>query len=257
MDLVDYSRASVSTRSRREYRAFADADRPRGRHRASRSRRCTATTSSRRSAEHALVSRADADGLPGDGRRSTRSAAARAVPHAGAVGQPAAISISAASPARIASGTIRAGRARCACCPPAARAAVARIVTCGRRPRAGRRRPVGDADARRRDRRQPRRHARQRASAPAEVADQFEATHRLDGRRADAARPPVPAEDRHPHRRRARSRELKYKVNVNTLEHLAAKTLAAQRDRRLQSRARPARSRSTPTTRTATPAASS
>ena len=37
--------------------------------------------------------------------------------------------------------------------------------------------------------------------------------------------PPLSAEDRHAHRVGAPSRAPKYKVNVNTLEHLAAKTL--------------------------------
>ena len=49
----------------------------------------------------------------------------------------------------------------------------------------------------------------------------------------------------------------KYKVNVNTLEHLAAKTLRAERDRRLQPQRSTSRSPSIPTPRTATPAASS
>jgi sulfate adenylyltransferase subunit 1 (EFTu-like GTPase family) len=46
----------------------------------------------------------------------------------------------------------------------------------------------------------------------------------VDGRRADAARPALPDEDRHAHGRRTVT-EPKYKVNVNTLEHLAAKKL--------------------------------
>ena len=50
---------------------------------------------------------------------------------------------------------------------------------------------------------------------------------------------------------------LKYKINVNTLEHLAADDAGAERDRRLQPGARPARSRSIPTRTTATRAASS
>ena len=51
---------------------------------------------------------------------------------------------------------------------------------------------------------------------------------------ADAARPPVPAEDRHAHRHGHASRTPRYKVNVNTLEHLAGAAARAQRDRRLQ-----------------------
>ena len=49
--------------------------------------------------------------------------------------------------------------------------------------------------------------------------------HRLDGRRADAAGPALPAEDRRADASAPRVTEPKYKVNVNTLEHLAAKRL--------------------------------
>ena len=93
-----------------------------------------------------------------------------------------------------------------------------------RRPRRGRRRPVGHPHPRRRDRHQPRRRHRP-AAAPPEVADQFEAhivwmadEEMLPGR-------PLPAQDRHPARSARRSPQPKYKVNVNTLEHTAAKTL--------------------------------
>ena len=48
---------------------------------------------------------------------------------------------------------------------------------------------------------------------------------RLDGRGADAARPAILAEARHAARHRRPSPSLKHKINVNTLEHLAAKTL--------------------------------
>ena len=112
-----------------------------------------------------------------------------------------------------------------------------------RRPRRGGRRPVGDADARRRDRRQPRRRASPRADAPPEVADQFEAHHRLDGRRAAAARAaPTCCKHRRARRSTATITPLKYKVNVNTLEHARGDDARAERDRRLQPRARPRRS---------------
>ena len=44
----------------------------------------------------------------------------------------------------------------------------------------------------------------------------------MDGRRADAARPQLPDEDRHASTANATIAPLKYKVNVNTLEHVAA-----------------------------------
>ena len=50
---------------------------------------------------------------------------------------------------------------------------------------------------------------------------------------------------------------LKYKINVSTLERMAATTLAHEGDRRLQPAASIARCRSIPTRSTATPAASS
>ena len=47
----------------------------------------------------------------------------------------------------------------------------------------------------------------------------------VDARRTPGARPPVPRQGRRPHGRVSPSRRPKYKVNVNTLEQLAAKTL--------------------------------
>ena len=55
----------------------------------------------------------------------------------------------------------------------------------------------------------------------------------------------------------ARDHCLKHKVDVNTLEHIAAKTLGAERDRPVQPVDRHARSRSIPTRRIARPARSS
>ena len=50
---------------------------------------------------------------------------------------------------------------------------------------------------------------------------------------------------------------LKYKLNVDNLDHVAGKTLELNEVGFVQSRARPRRSRSIPTRRTARPAASS
>ena len=126
----------------------------------------------------------------------------------------------------------------------------------GRRSRRGRRRPVGDADAGRRDRR-PRGDVHRRRRRAAEVADQFEATLVWMGEEPMLPGPPLPAEDRHAHGRRRTVTPLKYKVNVNTLEHLAATTLELNEIGVVQPRASTARSPSIPTRRTATSAASS
>jgi bifunctional enzyme CysN/CysC len=68
-----------------------------------------------------------------------------------------------------------------------------------------------------------RRHLR-RGRTPAEVADQFEAKS-CGWRRADAARPPLSGSSSAPRPSPATLDDLKYKVNVNTMEHVAAKTL--------------------------------
>jgi bifunctional enzyme CysN/CysC len=67
---------------------------------------------------------------------------------------------------------------------------------------------------------------------------------------------PYLAEDRRQDRLGATITELKYKINVNTLEHLAAKQLELN-EIGVCNIASTSRSRSTPTPRTATPAASS
>ena len=54
----------------------------------------------------------------------------------------------------------------------------------------------------------------------------------------------------------ARITSLKHKVDVNTLEHIAAKTLGSERDRPVQPLARRAGGASIPTATTATPARS-
>jgi bifunctional enzyme CysN/CysC len=55
----------------------------------------------------------------------------------------------------------------------------------------------------------------------------------VDARRALAARAPLPAQDRH-RTVTATITDIKYQVNVNTLEHVAAKTLELNEDRRVQ-----------------------
>ncbi len=152
MDLVDYSRGRSSTRIVADYRAFAQADRP-GRHHRDPAVGAARATTSPAPSEHMPWYHGPT--LMGyletvRGRRRTRQQPA--VPPAGAVGQPARTSTSAASPARSPAASVQPGDAhpRAALGPREPRSA--RIVTARRRPRRGRRRPVGDADARRRDR---------------------------------------------------------------------------------------------------------
>jgi bifunctional enzyme CysN/CysC len=89
----------------------------------------------------------------------------------------------------------------------------------------GRRRPVRHADAGRRGRHLARRRDRRRRRA-AEVADQFECAPGVDGdeRRCCPGRPYLLKIGTAPSPPRSH-RAIKYKVNVNTLEHLAAKQL--------------------------------
>ena len=170
--------------------------------------------------------------LPRDASRSTRrdrSARRSACRCSGSTGP---TSTSAASPARSsAARCARATRVRVLPVRRARRASRA-IVTVRRRPRRGRRRPVGHAHARRRDRRQPRRRAsppptRRRGRRP------VRGDGRLDGRRRRCcAGAPTCMQDRHAHGRRRRSPPLKYKINVNTLEHARRDAARAERDRR-------------------------
>ena len=139
---------ACSTRSRRDYRAFAARDRPRRTSRASRCRRCAATTSSSPATNTPWYDGPTLMELPRDGRGRRGRACSRAVPHAGAVGQPARTSTSAASPAR-------SPAARCAPGDRVARRCRRGATSDGRahrhlrrRPRRGRRRPVGHAHAR-------------------------------------------------------------------------------------------------------------
>ena len=174
-----------------DYRAFAAADRARRHSSRSRCRRCKGDNVTDAEREHALVPRPDADGVPRDGRDRGR---ARSSGRSGCrcSGSTARTSTSAASPARIASGAVQAGRRD-------PRAAVGPREHASRASSrmdgdldAGGRRPVGHAHARRRDRHQPRRRASRRPDDPPGVADQFEATIVWMARRADAAGPALP-----------------------------------------------------------------
>jgi bifunctional enzyme CysN/CysC len=69
------------------------------------------------------------------------------------------------------------------------------------------------------------RAAMSRHRSPAGVADQFQRTVVWMERRAPAARAGLSDEDLRARSRCRRSREIKHKVDVNTMEHLAAKHL--------------------------------
>ena len=125
----------------------------------------------------------------------------------------------------IAGGTVAPGRPRPRRCRRGSERTVARIVTLDGDLDAGRRRPVGHADAR------PTRStsAAATSSPPPTRPPRSPTSSRrtlvwmadepmLPGR-------PLPAEDRRAAPSARRSPQPKYKVNVNTLEHLAAKTL--------------------------------
>jgi hypothetical protein len=145
-----------------------------------------------------------------------------------------------------------AGRAR----PRAAlgaRERVARIVTAD----GDRRRPwpaVGDAHARRRGR-----HLARRRDLGADARPRWPTSSNAPWcgwPTSRCCRAALPAEDRHAHRRRDGHRA----QVQGQREHAGApggQAARAQRDRRVQPRARPRRSPSTPTPTTATPAASS
>ena len=163
-------RASRPTTAR-----FAARARPRPTSPASRCRRCIGDNVTEPQRDTPWYDGPTLLELPRDRRGRPSGRAARAVPHAGAVGQPARTSTSAASPARSPAARVAAGRRGARRCRRAATSTVARIVTVRRRPRRGRRRAVGHAHARRRDRRQPRRRARRRRRSRPGVADQFAA----------------------------------------------------------------------------------
>ena len=219
---------------------------------ASRSRACRARTSSTRRRD-ALVRRADADGVPRGGRARRGAHAARPVPHAGAVGQPARPrlprlrrhdrgrhDLPGRPHRRPAVGADERGRAH-------------RHLR--RRPRAGRRRAVGHAHADRRDRHQPRRRHREGRRAPRGRAP-VRGDARVDGRGADAAGPQLPDA----HRRRPGDGD-DHAAQVQAQRQLARAPrrdqAGAERDRRRATSSSTARSPSIPTRRTARPAASS
>ena len=204
-----------------------------------------------RSDAHALVRRPDADRASRDrrGRRRARRSARRSACRCS--GSTARTSISAASPARSSAARVRPGDARARAAVAADETTVARIVTID-----------GDLD-----------EAVAGQSVTLTLADEIDISRgdvicaaddpprggrpvrgddRLDERGADAARPPVPHEDRRPTLAARRSPRSKYKVNVNTLEHLAANTLELNEIGVCDDRARPRRSRSSPTPTTAT-----
>ena len=138
----------------------------------------------------------DADGVPRGGGGRPGADAGRAVPAAGAVGQPAELGLPRLR-GHVAAGQIAPGD-RVVVLPAGNRDDRRARRRLRRRPRARRRRAGRDADARRRDRHQPRRHDRRRrragAGQPAVRGDR-----RLDGRGAAPARPHVPDARRDDH----------------------------------------------------------
>ena len=177
------------------------------------------------------------------------------VPHAGAMGQPARISISAASRAACVGGSVRRGE-RVRVLPSGKESTVARIVT-----------KDGDLERAvagqsitltldRRDRRQPRRPASRRADSPPGIADQFEATiiwmsedEMLAGRPylLKIGAKTVGVDDR-----RAEVQGQRQHARAP-----GGEDAASERDRRLQPQSRPADRVRPLRRRTATPAASS
>ena len=146
MDLVGYARDALRGHRRR-------LPRVRRAHRAHRHHRHPDVGAARRQRRRAQ--RAHRPGTTGRRcssiwrRVEVDAAVSRApVPPAGAVGEPAATPTSAASPGTIVERQRRARAIASRCCRRGARAHVARIVTADGDLDGGRRRPVGDADAR-------------------------------------------------------------------------------------------------------------
>ena len=139
-------------------------------------------------------------------------------------GSTARTSTSAASPARSPRGIGRSRATRCRALPSGRESTVARIVTAdGDLPSAVAGQSVtltlaDEIDVSRGD-------VLAAADAPAGGRRPVRGHRRLDGRGAAAARPPLSAEDRRRARVGATVTELKYQVNVNTLEHLAGQAL--------------------------------
>ena len=230
MDLVDYSRGGVR-RDRGRLPRVRRAARPRRRHlhpvsalqgrqrRRAQRARCRGTRARRcwSYLETVEVDRSDLQ--------------TRAVPPAGAVGEPARTSTSAASPARSPAASSRRATAS-RCCRRAARARVDAHRHLRRRPRPRR------SPARRSRSRWPTRSTSAAATcSPRPTRRRTSPTSSRRrivwmARRAAAARPPLPAEDRHAARSPRTVAPLKYKVNVNTLEHARGQAARAERDRR-------------------------
>jgi bifunctional enzyme CysN/CysC len=222
MDLVGYDQATSSTRSSPTIRAFADR---------SASPSFTAIPISGFKGDNiAALAAPTCPGMRPDADRASRNRAGR---RTDAARPPFRMPVQWVNRPNldfrgfaglIASGTVRRAT-RSACCPRARPARRAHRHHRRRSRRSGRG-PVGHADPRRRDRLLARRRHRA-ADNPPQVADQFEATivWMADERCCPAV---LLAEARHADRL-ATVHAPKYQVNVNTLEHLAAKTLASTR----------------------------
>ena len=178
----------------------------------------------------------------------------RAVPHAGAVGATARTSTSAGSPAR--SSAAASGRATgCASCrraarPPWSGSSPSTATSTRRSPGSRSRSPSPTRSTSAGATSLPRR------GDPPGVADQFEAHRGLDERAADAPGPPLPAQARHPHRRRHRRPPQVQGQRQHARAHRGAERSSSTRSASATSPST-ARSPSTPTSRTATWAASS
>ena len=238
MDLVDYRPGRVR-RDRRRLSRVRRRDRHRGLASRSRSRRSAATMSSQRERRDALVRRPDAARASRDGRRSTRAPTPR-------------------KPFRMPVQWVNRPDQRLPRLRRADRGGHGRAGRRGARPAVGPRRRGSSAsstadgdldeavagqsvtltfadevDCSRGD-------VIAAAADPPEVADQFEAT--IVWMATSTSCCPgrgYLAEARHRRRSPRRSTRPKYEINVNTLEHLAAKTLRAERDRRRRDRDRP------------------
>ena len=238
MDLVDYSPGSRSTRSSARLSRIRRRDRP-VRHRRHSDVGAARRQHHRARRAHALVLRPDAAAAPRDASRSTERRRA----------QPFRMPVQWVNRPNqdfrgfaglIVGGTRVRGRSVVRACPrageqPRRAHRDARTAICAE----ARGRPVGHADAGGRDRRQPRRPAGVAADSPAAVADQFEATIVWM-----SEEPMLPGR---PYLMKIGTKtvtatitELKHKINVNTLEQAGRHEAGAQRDRRVQHRARPA-----------------
>ena len=190
-------------RDRRRLPRVRRADRHRRRHRHPDVGAARATTSSSRSADDALVRRPDADRASRDASTIEDDAAARGRSGCRCSGSTARTRTSAASPGTIASGSGHAGRRGRASLPSGRDEHASRASSrCDGDLDAGGRRPVGDADAGRRDRLSAAATCIAAADDAARGRRPVRGDARLDGRRAAAARPRLLAEARHAARSR-------------------------------------------------------